>query len=88
MHNVLFQDIHAVRGNIDGKLAIKRKMESDDKGKVCLFVYYVFISEENCVYLSNMCLFLSAEERGLDEELINSSWCGLLAALSLLLDAR
>lgn len=38
VHNVLFQDIHAVRGNIDGKLAIKRMMESDDTGKVCLFV--------------------------------------------------
>nr|XP_022302198.1 protein MON2 homolog isoform X2 [Crassostrea virginica] len=30
---------------------------------------------------------ISAEERVLDEELINSSWCGMLAALSLLLDA-
>ncbi|KAK3101498.1 hypothetical protein FSP39_004044 [Pinctada imbricata] len=30
---------------------------------------------------------ISDEERHLDEELINSSWCGVLAALSLLLDA-
>ena len=35
-----------------------------------------------------MSLFSAAEERVLDEELINSSWCGMLAALSLLLDAR
>ncbi|OWF34717.1 Protein MON2-like [Mizuhopecten yessoensis] len=30
---------------------------------------------------------LTDEERGLHEELINSSWCGMLAAMSLLLDA-
>lgn len=42
---------------------------------------------ENQSQTSSIKKNISAEERGLDEELINSSWCGLLAALSLLLDA-
>ena len=36
---------------------------------------------------TSLCLFV-AELRKLHEELVNSSWCGVLAALSLLLDAR
>lgn len=31
---------------------------------------------------------IKPEDKARDEQLINSSWCGLLAALSLLLDAR
>ena len=37
-----------------------------------------------CVVVSVLCVAV----RALREELINSSWCGILAALSLLLDAR
>ena len=37
-----------------------------------------------CVTVSVLCVAV----RALREELINSSWCGILAALSLLLDAR
>lgn len=40
---IKYQVIHVVPSNIDGKLAIKRMMESDDKGKVCQFVKYVFV---------------------------------------------
>ncbi|XP_062616734.1 protein MON2 homolog isoform X2 [Saccostrea cucullata] len=42
---------------------------------------------ENQTTTSRVRKDISVEERGLDEELINSSWCGLLAALALLLDA-
>jgi len=33
-------------------------------------------------------VFAGVEEGKLLEELVNSSWCGMLAALALLLDAR
>lgn len=48
------------------------------------YVYVTFIHVDPHVYF----FFFTEEERHLQEELINSSWCGVLAALSLLLDAR
>lgn len=43
--------------------------------------------KEQRIYFIFM-MVLDEDEKRLFEELVNSSWCGMLAALALLLDAR
>lgn len=52
-----------------------------------VFKYLKFIKDKTCITGVNEQYDPSEEERKIHEQLVNSAWCGLLAALTILLEA-